>query len=132
MKALRSASRRSVYQPQEPELKGESTMIDTSSYLATLRRIPDDVILSMATRPIDLPHYNSCVCAWAARETYARKHNADAGDDLLQHTGLRLLEAQYGGDAETEWQRVNQAFRSDAESALLEEAFVDRVLECVA
>jgi hypothetical protein len=26
MKALRSASRRSVYQPQEPELKGESTM----------------------------------------------------------------------------------------------------------
>lgn len=107
-------------------------MPDTRSYLATLRRIPADVILSMATRPIDLPHYDACVCAWAARETYARKHNVDAGDDLLPHDSIWLLEAEYGGDANTEWQHVNHAFATSEESRLLEEAFVERVLECVA
>jgi hypothetical protein len=97
-------------------------------YLATLRRIPDDVILSMATRDIDLADPYRCVCGWAVREMEARKVGLDAGD--VSVTGILFrLDAAIPGHA-WEWSSINGAHAGDSGDALAD-AFTERVLECV-
>jgi hypothetical protein len=102
-------------------------------YLATLRRIPDDVILSMATRPINLNSAAECVCGWAAREIVARQQNIDA-EDAAPFDPTGVLADTLGDDAADwwgEWSRINGAGPGEESGDELEEAFVERVLECV-
>lgn len=102
---------------------------ESAQFLTTLRRIPDDVILSMATRPIDLRNAYECVCGWAAREAVARERGVSADefrDTWVVPDLIRLM----GGD-QREWSRVNGAVENYESGDALEDAFVERVLECV-
>lgn len=105
-------------------------MKTAAEFLTTLRLIPDDVILSMATRDIDLPDAWMCVCGWAAREVVARQRNVDAAE-VGGVFVTPLLANELGGDEYTEWLPINHAWCYPGQPEALEEAFVDRVLECV-
>jgi hypothetical protein len=105
-------------------------MKTSAEFLTTLRRIPDDVILSMATRGIDLPDAWTCVCGWAAREVVARQRNVDA-EDVDGIFVTRVLAQELGGSEDKEWRPINIAWCYSDQPDALEEAFVDRVAECV-
>lgn len=96
--------------------------------LDTLRLVPRDVILSAATRPIEPERAFECVCGWLAREAQARRDNVDA-EDVRYGGTTSFLAATYGGHEMHDWMPINHAFAYEPEA--LEEAFVDRVLECV-
>lgn len=103
---------------------------DYLPYLDTLRLVPDDIILSMATRPISLDDAYECVCGWAAREIVARDRNLDAADQGTRKCYvIGVLEDRLGGENH-EWSRINGAGYGPTEKAL-ERAFVERVLEAV-
>ena len=99
-------------------------------YLTTLRRVPADIILSVATRDINLDDGNTCVCGWVIREAFARRDNVDAED-----TGKKLwwvsvkCPDEFGGEYD-EWDAIYMGV-TDKRAPLIERAFVERVLECV-
>jgi hypothetical protein len=97
------------------------------TYLNTLRRLPDDVILSTATRDIDVNVTFRCVCGWTAREIQAREQNCDAGEAFNGSLVKTLMRTAGGRFAE--WQRVNHAFCDQQTAVALEEAFTRRVME---
>lgn len=101
-------------------------------YLKTLRRIPKDVILSMATREMDMSFGESCLCGWAVKEAFANGLSAEeidpyappgvSWDSPANHCVYR-----FGGDY-SEWHNLYR----DAEQRIeiVEDAFVRRVAEC--
>lgn len=111
-------------------------------YLQTLRRVPDDVILAVATRDIELGQGQSCLVGWVVREHLAAILQQPADD----------INAYGDGDDEDEdwtpWERAAKLFGGtlrewcnlytdveaweDEARAATEIAFVDRVLEAVA
>lgn len=48
--------------------KPETNRQKVNRFLRTLRRIPDEVVLSVATREMDMGSYQSCLCGSAVRE----------------------------------------------------------------
>ena len=58
-----------------------------TTYLDTLMRIPDDVILAMGTREFDMWEPSECVCGWALREGLARApgYASVNADDVNQY-----------------------------------------------
>ena len=50
-------------------------------YLETLRRLPDDVVLDMATREFDMVWGHLCLCGWAMRAALSRA-NGKAPDEF--------------------------------------------------
>jgi hypothetical protein len=103
---------------------------DYQPYLRTLRRIPDDIILSMATRPISVEEAFECVCAWAAQEIVADERNITP----KKHMGISITGTLYDrcGGTPAEWNAINHAHLYPGEPELLERAFVERVLEACA
>jgi hypothetical protein len=105
-----------------------------SGILATLRRIPDAIILDMATRRIDLFFSRSCICGWAMQATFNAPTDYDAW--YLTHAlsvrsrdeyFLRLVET-YGGTPK-QWYTLYRGIMD--KTAIVEAAFMDRVLEAV-
>lgn len=104
-------------------------MTTTAQYLETLRRIPDDIVLSMAARPIEPWRFDQCICGWAAREAKARTLNVDA-TETEAYLADRDCTAAFGGEPR-EWADifggiVTTAGRLDE---MVEEAFTLRVME---
>lgn len=102
-----------------------------NAYHATLRRVPDDIILAVATRPIDIANHAGCVCAWIAREQIATVLQQDADSDAVrfgrrtaQSTPLDAWGGEYG-----EWIAINGAYGTLENADALEDAFVARVME---
>jgi hypothetical protein len=106
-------------------------------YLTTLRRLPDDVVLDIATRDLDLWRPCRCVCGWAVRAGLARS----SGDWTEERTGdavltgrisvLSAMEQMYGGTLD-EWQEVFVGVVQPLQLPLIEHAFVLRLDEAVA
>ncbi len=103
-------------------------------YLKTLRRLPADIVLSMATRNIQVGNPSACVCGWAIRESLAFTNGKPAEEYRVSeacdpwHQG-EYLAKEYGGTV-GEWDSLFY----DASSLLtpiVEEAFLRRVAECV-
>lgn len=95
--------------------------------LDTLRLIPDDVVLAMATRDIEPSNTFRCVCAWAARELYSKLEGTDADNNVGEIFLIGYLGDQLGGN----WLNINGAFADPDMVAALENAFTDRVSEIV-
>ena|SRR6185503_3398691 len=97
------------------------------SYLTTLRRIPDDVILSMATREFQMYDPPSCICGWAMREDLLAATGSQGGG----HSGPVRCAARFGG-TEQEWGAIFGGV-TDTYGVLprIEMAFVRRVDEAV-
>lgn len=96
--------------------------------LDTLRRIPDDVILAMAARPIAPSNAFECVCAWAARELHSKLNGTDADNNVSDMFFIGYLTEQIGGEY---WIDINDAFGAPDTLVDLENAFTDRVSEIV-
>ena len=103
------------------------TNSETRQLLTTLRRIPDDVILSMATREYDMNSCIACVCGWALHE------------DSLRTVGAVTASAQpiipqcvdrFGG-AEQEWINIFGGAARPYYLPNIETAFTLRVAEAV-
>lgn len=106
-------------------------MSTTAQYLKTLRRIPDDIVLSMATRGIDVNNGNVCICGWAIREAVGRAAGRDAADtpvaDILSIR--RDLARRFGG-TEQEWDNLYfDVGYYGGKVSVVEAAFVTRVME---
>lgn len=105
-------------------------------YLDTLRRVPDDIILSVATREMDMGDGETCLCGWFVKEQVGRILNVDPADvdpydDAPDATAFAPNDKAwqlFGGD-DLDWYRLynNAAWDTD-----VERAFVARVLEAVA
>lgn len=104
-------------------------MSTTARYLKTLRRIPDDIVLSMATREIVPQDSEMCICGWALREALAPSHDIDAVDvDVFFHVKTKSCARRFGGDLE-EWEDLFWNISNPGDMPLVESAFVTRVME---
>lgn len=95
--------------------------------LENLRRIPDDVILAMASRDIEPSNAFKCVCGWAARELHSKLNGTDADNNTGEIFVTEYLAEQLGGN----WLDINGAFTTTDSLDALEKAFTDRVSEVV-
>jgi hypothetical protein len=98
-----------------------------ATMLKTLRLIPDEIILAVATRPIDSFDPQCCVLGWSAREI--DEFNLGTNADYERNRRTSSFFKEYIGD-NAPWMDVFSAVEG-REEQLLELAFVDRVLECV-
>jgi hypothetical protein len=83
----------------------EDTMITptTMKFLTTFRRIPDDVMLSIASREFDMNNGTTCICGWALREAIGEATGVSAEDVALSFFDVPYsLCKNYGGTFE-EW-----------------------------
>lgn len=107
-------------------------------YLKTLRRIPDDVVLAVATRDLDLENPQRCLCGWVIREQLAAMNGVAAekkkagipssewGDfDVVEHA-VELFGGTYKA-----WDDIFIGVVRDWHAPLIEEAFTLRVMEAV-
>lgn len=96
-------------------------------YLNTLRRIPNHLILALATRELILDDASACLCGWAWRENLIATVGHDADGGCEPNSEVRCQEA-FGGSTR-EWKRV---FGGVVGVAMpdVEEAFARRVMEC--
>jgi hypothetical protein len=105
-------------------------MTTTAQYLTTLRRIPDDIILSIASRAIQPAEGEACICGWAVREAIGRAVDLDAeAVDPYAEPGSGVVSGcidRFGGN-EDEWGGVFGGIVSRQD--LVEDAFVTRVME---
>lgn len=108
---------------------------EAAPYLKTLRRIPADVRLSMATRAIDPDARQTCICGWAIREAIAAVRHGDAtytdrdSDPNVSPSSAAAMRDLYGGTYD-EWDRLYWDVASHLPtSPLIEEAFVTAIQE---
>lgn len=113
-------------------------------YLQTLRRLPDEVVLDMATREFTMSRADFCLCGWAMRAALSQANGKtpEEFDDF----GFPSDMAERFGGTEDEWRAIYLGVTpqwSDlivgglewAENQLrgklatIEEAFVHRVIE---
>lgn len=108
-----------------------------TTYLDTLRRIPEDIMLAIFAHEFDECDGNVCICGWAVRENLARLNNSDAEDENAYDQNAPeggawnppARCAQMFGGEPREWQSLysNAASNPDVEAAV-----VDRLNEIVA
>lgn len=117
-----------------------------TDYLKLLRRVPDDIILSVATREIVPSMASSCLCGWVIREAISKMANKDAEttaavgllastfapiDDEF-HASWATIEADrlaslYGGRP-ADWDQIFYGICGE-DALLIEVAFTNRVAE---
>lgn len=111
-----------------------------AGYLATLRRVPPNVVRAVATRNIVPSDGATCLCGWFVREMVAQMTHvdADAVDPYDCRIGLsdpvwnpRTGSQQFFGGTREEWIRIYVDIISDDDGRFVEEAFARRVAECV-
>lgn len=98
-----------------------------NAYHATLRRVPDDIILAVGSREIEAESSQQCLCGWVLRETIAKCAGIDAVDVEYQNGVCGLLARRIGGSW-LEWFQIFQGI-TDARVYDIELAFVARVRE---
>ena len=99
----------------------------SANYLNLLRRIPDDVIRSMATREYDMDDAMRCVCGWAVRDDLLRAIGRD--DEWLYNPVGRCVDA-FGGSLD-EWDDIYHGVLNPERIPDIEKAFVQRLDEAV-
>ncbi len=107
---------------------------DYLPYLETLRRVPDNIVLSVASREIDPLNPRTCLCGWFVAESIGLMLNV-ASDDVYSRNGLPWIVAEcserFGGG----WGEWNDIFSGIANAVTyppIELAFVERVQEACA
>ncbi len=99
------------------------------TYLDTLRRIPDDIILAIGAQDFDECSFERCVCGWALRERLARELNVEPESVKAEiFTVPGRCSELFSGDY-TEWHALFQGAMMDTLN--VETAFVDRLNEIV-
>ncbi|MFI5230735.1 MAG: hypothetical protein ACHQWU_16810 [Gemmatimonadales bacterium] len=102
-------------------------------YLATLRRVPDDIMLAVGSRDFALSTTERCVCGWVVREAIAKLTATPDAAEVSPYRnavcanvidGCKKL---FGYDG-YEWDFLFQGVLSEALPAI-EEAFTLRVME---
>lgn len=73
-------------------------------FLETLRRIPDDIVLSVMTRDLVLSEPRRCLCGWAVRESIGRATNRDAENVPTGFVPVQVSSA-FGGTYD-EWEAI--------------------------
>lgn len=103
----------------------------TLDYLTTLRRIPDEIILSIATQDLEPDYGSRCICGWAIREVLAIAAGVDAEEVTLDSSDIPVVDrclAAFGGLSH-EWGNLFWDIAASKTAPLVEEAFAQRVLE---
>lgn len=111
------------------------------SVLATLRRIPDRIILAVAARDLEMTKNDSCLCGWVIREHLAEISNvgastvrieppedADESDWYNTEDSFKKCRAAFGGTL-SEWDDVYFGVLHSNELPIIESAYVRRLDE---
>lgn len=81
----------------------------SNGYRNTLNRIPDEIVLSIETRPLLLYAGEFCICGWAVREGLARAKGVDATEinivNFSRRSYFNNLVTLYGGNPK-EWRHI--------------------------
>lgn len=101
-------------------------MSTVKTYLATLLRIPDDIVLAIAAQDFDESLPTRCICGWALRESIARAANRDPASIGRQWNGSTTRECQrrFGGRIDNWWDLFSGAA---IDTPAVETAFADRL-----
>jgi len=79
---------------------------NTLRALKLLRLVPDDIILSIATRDFNMIDGASCLCGWVVRETLARIRNVPIHTSVMDSIAPESMCCElYGGDR-GDWEDV--------------------------
>jgi hypothetical protein len=102
------------------------------AFLDTLRLVPDDIILSMATRDFNMESPLKCLCGWAVQEMILQLafNNCDRKNlrHLQSESVLAAVRRIYGGTI-WEWQGIFLGVMNFVNIELIELAFVLRLDE---
>lgn len=120
------------------------TRKDWFPFLKTLRRLPDDVVLDMATREFAMHSEDACLCGWALRASLSRldgkapeEFSGDDWDDPNTDTEIVRL---FGGTPD-EWRDIYVGVTEKSDNMWdyyvgrrgklpeIERAFIERVAE---
>jgi hypothetical protein len=107
-------------------------------FLATLNRVPDDIVLETATRDLELTVDVTCLCGWFARQQIGRMLGVDGDEivgssDLLDHDPRGFCARKFGG-TDREWRELflgvvgGPNWNEPELIAATELAFTDRVI----
>ena len=100
-------------------------------YLKTLRLIPRDAILDMATRQFNMTDPTSCVCGWAIREHLALSTGVSVEDaSAYSGAGYWANVSEMLGGTTNEWADIFNGVTNRVTLPAIEEAFTRRVMEC--
>jgi hypothetical protein len=109
-----------------------------SHHLDTLRRVPDDVILAVASRELGMHDSNACLCGWIVREAVARLADCAPEDVYVyddrtvrltgEDTVLRSCVKLFGGDRRA-WRDIFVGTTMSDRLPDIEVAFTQRVAE---
>jgi hypothetical protein len=106
-------------------------------FLKTLRRVPDDIILSTIARDLDLNDANSCLCGTFMREKICQMKDVaferTSSGEMHSTTGMKvpgMCALLFGGTKE-EWDDVFMGVTYESDAPLIEEALMRRVDEAV-
>lgn len=98
------------------------------SVLKTLQRIPDRIILAVATRDLELSDPYSCLCGWAIRESLAEMRGMAASDVPYDSYGPTTMEcAEVFGGADREWTGIFSGVTRAESLPTIERAYVRRL-----
>lgn len=113
------------------------------------RRVPDDIILSVASREFEMGDNASCVCGWIVREAVARLRNVaaemvDLSDTIMLPNGEEFYLSKEGchmifGGSRLGWEEIfhgvtgisdfDPTYEGNPAVPDIERAFMNRVME---
>jgi hypothetical protein len=98
-------------------------------YLDTFERIPDEIVLSLLTRDLNLDEPTQCVCGWVVRENLALAAGKDADEiDVDGENMPELCQKAFGG-SQQEWYDIYYDVTDPERIPVIERALMIRVLE---
>jgi hypothetical protein len=103
-------------------------------FLSTLRKVPDDIVLSTAARELDLGDEQSCLCGTFMRECLVKMRDEEFSKvNVSNDAGLDVPAScafLFGGEQE-DWEDIFTGVIDENDAPLIEEAFMTRVFEAV-
>jgi hypothetical protein len=99
-------------------------------YYTTLKRIPSEILLSMATRDFKMEHPNTCIVGWALREHFIKYVNPERRVESVgivetaPHTTQEKRIVELFGGTCHDWNQIFFGVCSSYKLPLIEEAFV--------
>lgn len=96
---------------------------------ALFNRIPDDVVLAVSARDLNLWDPYTCLCGWVVRESLAQAAGIDADQQSAHDIGINYTAAERFGGSYRDWANVFNGVTQSDKVAIIEEAWTRRVMK---
>jgi hypothetical protein len=111
------------------EYTGMARRQRVKEYLSTLRKLPDDIVLDLATRELELNNPQRCVCGWAVRASLGKLQDRDPARVNMEDVDEAEWLNQSYGFGDVTWHEIFDGVVEALEAPVIEEALRIRVIE---